>query len=207
MVQVRQEGVGAFKQGCGSDLYIGEYRRCINEEREHLLPSSNECVICLDAGSDDDTYAVCRLTLHVAPCSFNLAFARYLVPVVRQRTCGYCSDLITVHEACFMEWMARQGGGGRIQRCAGCAVAAVSQSFPGDKMHGYGILHTRNATSGMTIAGAWSRGFHHGHNVCRKASLEDDGEIRVGYRLFDQGQLVHEACEAVDGTCTFDCKP
>ena len=68
-------------------------------------------------------------------------------------------------------------------------------------MHGYGILHTRNATSGMTIAGAWSRGFHHGHNVRRK----DDGE--VGYCLFYQGQLLHEACEAGDGTSTFDCNP
>ena len=145
---------------------------------------------------------------YVARCTLfiNLAFARYLVPVVRQRTCGYCTDLITVHEACFMEWMARQGGGGRIQRCAGCTLAAVSQSFAGDKMHGYGILHTHNAALGTTIAGAWSRGFHHGHSVCRKASLED-GEIRVGYCLFDQGQLVHEACEAFDGTCTFDYEP
>ena len=73
VVQVRHEGVGAFKQGCGSDLYIGEYRRCIDEERERfMLPSSNECVICLDTGGDDDTYAVCRLTLHVAPCSLTL---------------------------------------------------------------------------------------------------------------------------------------
>jgi hypothetical protein len=109
--------------------------------------------------------------------------------------------LIMVHEACFMEWMAQQGGGRRIQHCAGCTLAAVSQSFAGDKMHGYGILHTHNAASGMTIAGAWSRGFHHGHNVRRKG----DGE--VGYCLFDQGQLVHEACEAGNGTSTFDCNP
>ena len=68
-------------------------------------------------------------------------------------------------------------------------------------MHGYGILHTHNAVSGMTIAGAWSRGFHHGHNVRRK----DDGE--VGYCLFVRGQLVHEACETGNGTSTFDCEP
>ena len=73
MVQVRQEGVGAFKQGCGSDLYIGEYRRSIDEEREHyMLPSSNECVICLDTGGDDDTYAVCRLTLHLVYSTLHL---------------------------------------------------------------------------------------------------------------------------------------
>jgi hypothetical protein len=93
------------------------------------------------------------------------------------------------------------GVGYYLDLAARCTLAAVSQSF---EMHGYGILHTHNAA----IAGAWSRGFQHGHSVCRKASLED-GEIRlgVGYCLFDQGQLVHEACEAFDGTCTFDNEP
>jgi hypothetical protein len=37
-----------------------------------MLPSSNECVICLDTGGDDDTYAVCRLTLHLVYSTLHL---------------------------------------------------------------------------------------------------------------------------------------